>query len=170
MEPLFRNKTTMSKEIYTQLLQFHQKKYDWKYWLYTASLFLLFVVLIAFNFANHYYLQAFLLFAIFAGFLTYQFIHPYKKIAKEYKSDKVQNHLINYYSFYNSYLKIKNKSGIFKVKYWKLYRVFETDNYFYLYLDKTNILVVDKLGFTIGTIENFEKFVKSKVWFKFKKD
>ena len=43
MEPLFRNKTTMSKEIYTQLLQFHQRKYNWKYWLYTAGLFLLFV-------------------------------------------------------------------------------------------------------------------------------
>ena len=170
MEPLFRNKTTMSKEIYTQLLQFHQRKYDWKYWLYTAGLFLLFVILIAFNLANHYYLQAFLLFIILAGFLAYQFIHPYKRISKEYKSDKVQKHLVNHYLFYDNYFKIKNKFGITKIKYWKLYRVFETDNYFYLYLDKVNILVLDKLSFTTGTTQDFEKFMKHKILFKFKKD
>ena len=55
-----------------------------------------------------------------------------------------------------------------KISYYKLYRVFETENYFYFYLDKTNILVLEKSGFLLGTIQDFEKFMKRKMWFRFK--
>ena len=58
--------------------------------------------------------------------------------------------------------------GSDKIAYYKLYRVFETKNYFYLYLDKTNILVLDKSGFLLGTIQDFKRFMKHKMWLKFK--
>ena len=45
--------------------------------------------------------------------------------------------------------------GSDKIFYHKLYRVFETENYFYLYLDKTNILVLDKSGFLLGINSRF---------------
>ena len=168
MKPLFQNKTTLSKNIYIELLAFQQKKFGWRYTVYTAFFSLLFILLISFLFANHYFAQGFIFFAIFVCFSTYQFIQPTRKNTKEFHSDKVQNNLVNTYSFYKNYFVIKNTMGSDKIAYYKLYRVFETKNYFYLYLDKTNILVLDKSGFLLGTIQDFKKFMKHKMWLKFK--
>lgn len=168
MKPLFENKTTLSKNIYIELLNFQQKKFGWKYTVYTAIFFLLFILLISFLFANHYFAHGFIIFILFSCFLTYQFIQPTHKNSKEFHSDKVQNNLVNTYSFYEKYFVVKNKMGKDKISYYKLYRVFETENYFYLYLDKINILVLDKSGFLLGTTQDFKKFIKRKMWLKFK--
>lgn len=168
MKPLFQNKTTLSQKVYLDLLTFHQRKFSWKQTIYTAIFFLLFIVFISSLFANHYFARGFLFFIIFACFLAYQFIHPMQKNTKEFHSDKVQNGLINTYSFYEKYFVVKNKMGNDKISYYKLYRIFETENYFYLYLDKVNILVLDKSEFLLGTVQNFKKFIKHKMWLKFK--
>lgn len=168
MKPLFQNKTTLSKNIYIELLAFQQKKFGWRYTAYTAIFSLVFILLISFLFANHYFAHGFVFFAIFVCFSAYQFIQPTRKNTKELRSDKVQNNLVNTYSFYENYFVIKNTVGSDKIAYYKLYRVFETKNYFYLYLDKTNILVLDKSGFLLGTIQDFKKFMKHKMWLKFK--
>lgn len=168
MKPLFQNKTTLSKNIYIELLTFQQKKFGWRYTMYTAIFSLLFILLISFLFANHYFAHGLILFIIFACFSAYQFIQPTHKNTKEFHSDKVQNNLVNTYSFYKNYFVIKNTMGSDKIAYYKLYRVFETKNYFYLYLDKTNILVLDKSGFLLGTIQDFKRFMKHKMWLKFK--
>lgn len=168
MEPLFKNKTTLSKENYIDLVKFHQKKNSWKYWLYTAIVSFLLVLIICFQIASNAYFQATFLFICFIIFLIYRFIYPYYKTDKEFKSDKVQNNLINYYFFYDKYFKIKNKLGNTKIKYYKLYKVYENDNYFYLYLNKNIVFIIDKSEFTIGNSKSFEKFMKNKVWLKFK--
>ena len=168
MKPLFQNKTTLSKNIYLELLAFQQKKFGWRYTAYTAIFSLLFILLISFLFAHHYFAHGFIFFAIFVCFSAYQFIQPTHKNTKEFRSDKVQNNLVNTYSFYKNYFVIKNILGSDKIAYYKLYRVFETKNHFYLYLDKTNILVLDKSGFLLGTIQDFKKFMKHKMWLKFK--
>lgn len=100
MKPLFENKTTLSKNIYIELLTFQQRKFGWKYTVYTAIFFLLFILLISFLFANHYFAHGFIIFILFSCFLAYQFIHPTHKNTKEFHSDKVQNNLVNTYSFY----------------------------------------------------------------------
>ncbi len=168
MKPLFQNKTTLSKNIYIELLAFQQKKFGWRYTAYTAIFSLLFILLISFLFANHYFAHGFIFFAIFVCFSAYQFIQPTRKNIKEFHSDKVQNNLVNIYSFYEKYFVIKNTVGSDKIAYYKLHRVFEAENYFYLYLDKTNILVLDKSGFLLGTIQDFKKFMKHKMWLKFR--
>lgn len=170
MEPLFKNKTTLSSKNYIQLVKFHQKKNNWKYTLYTATISILFVICVAFQISARNYLIATIIFACFVAFLGYRFIQPGQKNKKELRSDKVQNNLINYYFFYDNYFKVKNTIGNSKLKYSKLYKVYENDNYFYLYLDKNNSFILEKNGFMIGTSSDFEKFMKSKVGFKFKKD
>ncbi|MCI9039703.1 MAG: YcxB family protein [Clostridia bacterium] len=168
MKPLFQNKTTLSKNIYIELLAFQQKKFGWRYTAYTAIFSLLFILLISLLFANHYFIHGFIFFVIFVCFSAYQFIQPTHKNTKEFHSDKVQNNLVNTYSFYENYFVIKNTMGSDKIFYHKLYRVFETKNYFYLYLDKTNILVLDKSGFLLGATQGFKEFIKHKMWLKFK--
>lgn len=168
MKPLFQNKTALSKKVYLDLLTFHQRKFSWKHTISTAIFSLLFILLISSLFASHQFVHGFLFFIIFASFLAYQFIHPMQKNTKEFHSDKVQNNLVNTYSFYEKYFVIKNTMGSDKIFYHKLYRTFETENYFYLYLDKTNILVLDKSGFLLGTTQGFKEFIKHKMWLKFK--
>lgn len=168
MKPLFENQTTLSKNVYIELLNFQQRKFGLQYIAYTAIFALLFILLISFLFANHYFAHGLIIFIIFSCFLAYQFIQPTQKNTKEFHSDKVQHNLVNTYSFYEKYFVVKNRMGNDKISYYKLYRVFETENYFYFYLDKTNILVLEKSGFLLGTIQDFEKFMKRKMWFRFK--
>lgn len=167
MEALFKNKTKLSEENYLNLVQFHQKKNNWKYRLYTIIVSILFIVIISFQISNHSFLQAIFLFVFFIGFILYRFISPYYKTYKELHSDKIKNTLINYYFFYDKYFKVKNKLGNSKIRYYKLYKVYENKNYFYLYLNKSTAFIVDKSCFTIGTSKDFQSFIKSKVWIKF---
>ena len=168
MEPLFKNKTTLSSKNYIELVKFHQKENNWKYFLYTAFYSILFVIFIAIQIASKYYFPAILVFICFFGFLVYRFIEPYYKTKKEFQSEKVQKNLVNFYLFYEKYFKVKNKMGSFKLRYYKLYKAYENENYFYLYLDKDYAFILEKSGFITGNIDEFQKFIKSKLGFKFK--
>lgn len=170
MEPLFKNKTLLSEENYLDLVEFHQKKNNWKYWMYNFIFSCLFIFLIISHIVMHNYLYIFIFSFCFIIFLVYRFVYPYYKTSKELKSDKVQHNLENYYLFYEKYIKIKNKLGVSKIRYYKLYKVYENENYFYIYLNKTNAFILDKSGFLIGNVESFKKFMKGKVWLKFKED
>ena len=72
----------------------------------------------------------------------------------------------NTYSFYDKYMEIKNTDDIIKFNYYKLYKFFETENYFYLYINKNYSFVLTKTGFSIGDSNDFCKFMKKKLWYK----
>ena len=73
-----------------------------------------------------------ILFVIFMGaFLFWRVFYPYFFVKKEANSDKVQKHMENTYSFYDKYMTIKNSKDNIKLNYYRLYKVFETENYFY---------------------------------------
>ena len=99
-------------------------------------------------------------------FLVWRVFHPYFFVKKEANSNKVQKSMKNTYSFYDKYMKIRNKSTVIKLNYYKLYRVFETNNYFYLYINKNYSFVLSKDGFSIGNPVDFYKFIKKKTWYK----
>lgn len=170
MELLFKNKTILSKKNYMNLVKFHQKKNNWKYWLYTAIFSLLFIFCFSFQISAKNYLISILVLLAFICFISYRFIYPYYKTNKELKSDKIQKNLTNFYMFYDKYFKVKNEIASSKHKYNKLYKVYENKDYFYLYLDKSNAFIVEKSGFMIGNSKDFQKFIKNKTHFKFELD
>ena len=47
MKPLFENQTTLSKNVYIELLNFQQRKFGLQYIAYTAIFALLFILLMA---------------------------------------------------------------------------------------------------------------------------
>ena len=55
------------------------------------------------------------------------------------------------------------------VKYLNLRKVFETKDFFYLYLDKTHAFIINKKNFSIGTSLDFSRFIKKKCFLRFKK-
>ncbi len=169
MKPLFKNKTTLSKKNYMSLLKFHQSKNNWKYWVYTAFFSVLFIICIIFQIVAKNYLISILIFLLFLTFLTYRFFFPTYKAKKELHSSKIQNNLVNYYMFFEKYFKIKNQISTAKIKYHKLYKAYNNNDYFYLYIDKNNAFIIEKTGFLIGDAKSFEKFMKRKLGIKWKK-
>ena len=57
-----------------------------------------------------------------------------------------------------------------RVYYFKLHKVFETKDYFYLYLDEDTAFLVSKSGFKLGTPKDFSEFIKKKCIFKYSKE
>ena len=54
--------------------------------------------------------------------------------------------------------------------YLQIHKVFETEKYFFLYLDEKSSLILNKEGFDIGTAEEFSKFIKGKALLKYRKE
>ena len=68
------------------------------------------------------------------------------------------------FKFYEKYFEVWDRLNLEKVKYGKIYRVYETDSFFYLYLDKEHSLLLEKTGFVIGNSEDFGKFIRKVSW------
>ncbi len=166
MEKLFENTTTYNIDVYKEFVNFHNKKYNMKYNLYT--LFMLFLIIfcmvLQFRYANIFLGICFVF--IMGIFLFWRVFHPTFFVKKEASSSKVKNQMKNTYSFYDKYMTIKNSKDNIKLNYYKLYKVFETENYFYLYINKNYSFVLAKDTFSVGDPNEFYKFMKKKLWYK----
>ena len=167
MKVLFKNKTKYSKEIYEEFLDFHQEKYGTSYYIYTALivLALLFCIILQFKYKN--YLISILTMLILLIFLMWRFYHPTKVIENEMKSKKIEKEQEFIFKFFDRYFTIYSQKLNRQIRYWQLRKIFETEEFFYLYIDKTHALLLDKNGFEIGDSEQFRKFMKRKCKFRF---
>ena len=165
---LFKNTTTYSKDIYEQFLLFHQKKYHFSYTAYTVMVvaFILFAIILQVSYNN--FSIAILLCCGFTAFILWRYFHPIAEISKDYNSEKIQKQKSYTFKFYDRFFIISDHCRYNKAKYYKLYKVFETPNFFYLYIDKTHAFLLDKTKFKINTSSNFSKFIKKKCWWCFK--
>ncbi len=166
MKTIFENTTTYTPNVYAEFVKFHNQKYNLKYHLYTLFMVFLiaFCIVVQFSYGNILLGIGFVLFMLI--FLVWRVYHPSFFVKKEANSDKVKKHLKNTYYFYDQYMQIKNANDNVKLSYYKLYKVFETENYFYLYINKNYSFVLAKDGFTTGNVDDFYKFIKKKIWYK----
>lgn len=165
----FKNITQYSPKAYEEFLQFHRSKYRLSYLFYTATILALILFCVILQVKHHNYTLAIIFCMVLTIFFLWRYLHPIAEVSKDYESEKIQKEEKFTFIFYEKYFKVRNKLNSEMVKYPHLYRVFETPNFFYLYLDKTHALLVDKSHFTIGSSENFSHFIQKKCWLKFKK-
>ena len=170
MKILFKNKTRYTKQIYKEFLEFHQEKYGATYMGYTVLLIILFIFFIILQIQSRNYLLSILTLCILIGFVFWRLYNPIKTVQKEIQSEKIENQQEFIFKFYERKFIIYGKKMKSEIKYWKLYKIFETDDYFYLYIDKDHAFLLSKNGFEIGTPNNFGEFIKRKCRFKFKKE
>lgn len=163
MEKLFENTTTYTPEVYKDFVLFHNKKYNLKYHLYTLFILFLIVFCMVSQFLHGDIVLGICFVIFMILFLTWRVFYPNFFVKKEAKSDKVQKQMKNTYSFYDKYMTIKNQKDNIKLNYYKLYKIFETENYFYLYINKNYSFVLDKYNFSIGEPDEFYKFIKKKI-------
>lgn len=165
MQPIFKNVTKYNKKNYDQFVEFHNNKYGFSYNIYTIIMTILLVYCITFNVFQKDLPMAILFLGLLVLFLLFRIYLPvckYQNTQEKYTNIK-QNDIT--FSFYKYYFTVNTKT----VYYFKLYRVFETEDYFYLYIDDENAAAVNKNGFKIGTSEEFTKFIKKKCLFKYSK-
>ena len=167
---LFKNITKYDKEIYTDFLKFHQKVFGLKYSLYTAFVIGLLLILVAMQIRNHNMNLAIILCSIITGFFLWRYLHPASEVTKEFNSAKIQNEKEFTFTFYEKKIKIRenDKLETYMIKYNELYKIYETEEFFYLYTDNRHALLINTNSFIIGNSEDFSEFIKKKCKFKYK--
>jgi len=170
MKILFENTTTYNKNLYLRFNEFHNNKYGLKYELYTLLFAIIMLYCIILNFKNKVYHFGFLFILILITYIFWRFFRPVFTFKKEINSQKITEHQKFTYQFYKYYFKILHKKEQSYLSYFKIRIIFETDKEYYLYLDKTHALLLDKDCFTVGTSDEFSNFIKKKCWYKYKKE
>lgn len=168
MEKRFENKTKYSQKEYDIFLESYKNEYatSENAYIVVYTTFFGFCMILAFI-EKEFLLGIALLIGLLI-YLWYKVIRPNKLVEKTKKSQKVSGSFVNNYDFYQNYFKVENSEGKAQILYFKLYRVVETKDYFYIYVSRQYAFIVSKAGFTKGNKEDFSKFIKKKVFTKYK--
>lgn len=165
---LFVNKTTYTTDTYVDFLKFHNKKYNLSYIAYTIFWAMLFLFCIIIAFGSKMRLQGVSITIILVAFIIYRILRPKMIVNKEMKSEKISDNNTNTFIFYKSQIEISNKNGKFNYKYANFRKVFETKDFFYLYVTREDAFLVSKSKFSLGNSEDFSNFIKNKCKLKYK--
>ena len=166
MKVLYKNKTKYTKKTYAKYLQFHQNKFGTKYRFITILILVLLCFFIITNFKYANKTTGFILLLALLVFCLYRFFQPISLVKKELKTEKFEKEKEFTFKFYEKYFTISDSNNFEKIKYWKLYKIYETNDFFYLYINKDHAFLLEKNTFTKGDISTFYRFVKRKIWFK----
>lgn len=169
LKALFKNTTKYNKTVYQEFLQFHSKHYKFSSTLYTAAIIALFLFCVIVQVKSHNFTLAITFCFLLTSFFLWRLFHPIFEVSKEWKSSKIQNEKEFTFLFFEKYFKIRDKLQVQHISYRKLYKIFETSTFFYLYIDRTHAFLLDKSSFSIGSPEDFSEFIHKKYWYKFKK-
>ena len=103
-------------------------------------------------------------------FILWRIFHPVSEISKEYKSEKIKKEKEFTFKFYDKFFTVEDDKQYSKIKYYKLYKVFEIPDFFYLYIDKKHAFLIDKSKFKTSNSSEFSIFIKKKCWWCFRNE
>lgn len=169
MKLLFKNTTKYTKQNYDEFLNFHSEHYKYWYLLYTLSMSCIIIFFIAVQIKLHNISISFVFCVILTLFILWRIFHPISEVEKEYKGETIKKEKSFTFKFYENKFSVLNLRSISDARYSDLYKVFETDTFFYLYIDKKHSLLLEKSKFTKGTSNDFSAFIKKKCWYKYKR-
>ncbi len=164
---LFKNSTQYSKKLYDEFTRFHNEKFSFSYNIFTIFILVLLIYALIVTMKNKIIFLAIVFALSILGFSTYRFFSPMMFYKKEVSKKSVTKEKIFKFYFYDKYFKIRDNLNYDIIPYFRLYKVFETTNFFYLYFTRKYSFIIDKAGFTQGTAEEFSKFIKDKMWIKY---
>lgn len=176
MENLFENTTTLDKKTYYELSKFNYKLSRSKSLLIICVLSGLSMLTIYSNSSNAddsgidvlSVLPLLIVFAIFMYFLYFTDFFWKRAFNKLIQTDKrMQAVLIASYTFKEEELDYSIGAGSGSLTYGMLHKVYESDAYFYFFINVQQAYVVQKDGFTLGTSEQLRSFLMRKMGKKF---
>ena len=170
MELKYENTTRYSEKIYKDFLEFHTKQYFTRYIIYTIIVLLAFIYMLFCSVEYGNWKLVLLIFSMIIGFIIYRIYSQERIVKKEMNSPKIVEQEKFTFKFYDKIFTVNNLKQIEEIKYAKIYKTFETKNYFYLYINKTNAFILGKSGFKNKDINEFRDFLKIKLKRKYKID
>lgn len=162
---LFKNMTIYNSKNYNKFLEFHNKRYELSYNFYTIIMSILLGYCVIINLKHKNILLILIFLMLFVGFLFFRFYLPIRRVKNTSSNIKKTTNTKHIFLFYNFYLKVDKQI----MYYFKLYKVFETKDYFYLYINPDYSLMLNKNGFEKGNVDEFRKFIKKKCLLKYRK-
>ncbi len=168
MNLLFKNVSKYSKEVYDEFLKFHSKNFSFRYNLFSLAISMLLIFFIMLHIRYNNYGITVIICACLTSFILYRYCYPIEEVRNEYNSEEIAKEISYTFSFYEKYFKIHAKREYYKIYYKDLYKIFETNKFFYLYLDKRHSFLLYKNGFQKGTSLEFKNFIKKKCPFRFR--
>lgn len=166
MKPLFKNTTQYNSEVYKEFLNFHAKKFHLTFTIYNIFVIAFLLFCIIYQISKHNFSIAIFICFLLTGFILWRNLRPAKEVRETYESNVIQKEQKFTFSFYPKHLRISSMTQYQTIKYSKLYRIYETKTFFYLYIDRTHSYLLDKNKFLIGTPQKFKLFIKKKCPFK----
>ena len=167
MKVLFKNTTEYNRENYNEFVKFHQNKFGTKTIIKISLIGLCLMYILIMNLINKNF-KTVLIFIII-GAIAYV-------INKLYVSEQIEDRKKNIKSkkkftffFYENFIKVKCGRKFERIMYLELYKIFQNEEYFFLYTDENHSLIMSKSGFEVGTSETFNLFIKKKCPLKYKK-
>ena len=165
MEPLFVNTTIYSKKEFNNFFIFHRNKYLKKYVILAIFSVLYAIGLIILNLIyKNWFIICILISIMVVVYIYYSYINLNRK---RKNNSKLEEQTFKF-EFFDKCVIVNNNEKE-KLKYYKFYRVFETNTHFYMYVDKEYSLIINKQNFTKGNVNEFRNFIKKKCWFKYRK-
>lgn len=168
MDYLFENKTKYSQKEYDIFLDVYKKEYSFSNNAYLIFNIVFFGMCMVLAFKEKEIILGIAILIGLAIYLWYKLIRPMRLVEKNKKGPKLSGNFVNTYRFYKNYFKVDNPEGKAQIFYLKLYRVTETKTHFYIYISRDNAFIVSKFGFTKGKAEEFSKFIRKKVFHKYR--
>ena len=166
---LFKNATQYSKKLYDDFTRFHNKKNSFAYESYTILILIMLLYCISATIKAKIATLAILFVLALIIFIVYRLFNPIYLYKKEINTKAITKEKTFNFYFYDSYFKIRDNLNFDKISYLRLYKVYETQKYFYLYLTKKYSFIINKEGFSQGTAQEFSDFIKKKMWIKYSK-
>ncbi len=168
MEELYENKTKYSEKLYNIFLNAYREEYASSENLLMIYNIGFFGICCIFAFIEKLILLGVVIIVGLMIYVWYKIIRPTIREEKTRKGPKLKGNFINTYKFYKNYFKVENPEGQAQVLYFKIYRVVETRDYYYIYISRENAFVMSKNSFTKGSSLEFTNFIKKKVLIKYK--
>ena len=166
MEILFKNTTTYTKEELNKFLEFHKQQNMFKFIFLAILVIIMIIYIVIMNLIYHNWTSILFIVLFVLVMAMYYKNMNYKPKIKNNKKQKDKEFL---FSFYKDYIEIKSTLEESNIKYSKVYKIFETEDRFYIYVNKEYAMLLDKYGFRLGTVKEFRKFIKKKCIFKYKR-
>ena len=130
---LFKNTTQYSKKVYDQFTRFHNEKFSLSYDLFTIFILILLIYCLVITILNKVVFVAILFALVLISFLFYRIFSPMLLYKKEVNKKVITKETTFKFYFYDNYFKIRDGLNHDTIHYFRLYKVFETRKFFYLY-------------------------------------
>lgn len=167
MKILFKNTTEYSRENYKEFVKFHTEKFGTKTIIKYGIIGVCLLYLLIANLINKNW--KFVGIFLIIGLVVYGLNKLMITTQTEERKKTMKNKKKFTFFFYDNYIKVKCGRRFERVRYFELYKIYKTDEYFFLYTDEDHSLILSKNGFEVGTPEAFDLFIKKKCPLKYKK-